>query len=99
MSRLYLANDHIGSHVGSTREGLGVDLLDTRTLSVKIVEEPYIYNVTFLSDGRGTIRIVGRRLKASPASRHRNRDLPIPQTKLARMARPGRGRRIHGHGF
>ena len=66
MSRLYLANDHIGSHVGSTREGLGVDLLDTRTLSVKIVEEPFIHNVSYISDGRGAIRIVGRKLKPNP---------------------------------
>lgn len=66
MSRQYLADDHIGSHVGSTREGLGVDLLDTRTLSVKIVEEPFIHNVSYISDGRGTIRIVGRKLKPNP---------------------------------
>lgn len=46
--------------------GSGVDLLDTRNLSVKNVEEPYKYNATFLSDGRGTIRIVGRRLKPRP---------------------------------
>jgi hypothetical protein len=44
------------------REGLGVDLLDTRNLSVKAVEEPHRENAAYISDGRGTIRIVGRNL-------------------------------------
>jgi dipeptidyl aminopeptidase/acylaminoacyl peptidase len=66
MSRVYLPNDHTGSHVGSTREGLGVDLLDTRTLSVKTVEEPAKITVSYISDGRGTIRIVGQKLKTGP---------------------------------
>jgi dipeptidyl aminopeptidase/acylaminoacyl peptidase len=63
MSRVYLPNDHTGSHLGSTREGLGVDLLDTRTLSVKSVEEPAGSAVSYISDGRGTIRIFGQKLK------------------------------------
>jgi dipeptidyl aminopeptidase/acylaminoacyl peptidase len=63
MGRVYLANDHLGSRTGSTREGYGVDLLDTRTLSGKTVEEPFRNNVGFISDGRGTIRIVGRKMK------------------------------------
>lgn len=63
MSRIYLPDDHLGSRVGSTREGLGVDLLDTRNLSVKNVEEPSRENASYISDGRGTVRIVGRKLR------------------------------------
>jgi dipeptidyl aminopeptidase/acylaminoacyl peptidase len=66
MGRAYYANDHLGTRTGSTREGFGVDLLDTRTLSVKTVEEPFRNNVGFISDGRGTIRIVGRKMKPNP---------------------------------
>jgi acetyl esterase/lipase len=66
MSRVYLPNDHTGSRVGSTREGLGVDLLDTRTLSVKTIEEPAWNTIDYISDGRGTIRIVGQKLRAGP---------------------------------
>jgi dipeptidyl aminopeptidase/acylaminoacyl peptidase len=66
MGRVYYANDHLGSRTGSTREGYGVDLLDTQTLSVKTVEEPFRNNVGFISDGRGTIRIVGRKMKPNP---------------------------------
>lgn len=61
MSREYLPDDHTGSHIGSHREGLGVDLLDTRTLAVKSVEAPSRAAVEYLSDGRGTVRIVGRK--------------------------------------
>jgi hypothetical protein len=60
MSRMYLPDDHLGSRVGSTREGLGVDLVDTRNLSVKNVEEPGRENSSYISDGRGTVRIIGR---------------------------------------
>lgn len=66
MGRVYYANDHLGTRTGSTREGYGVDLLDTRSLSVKTVEEPFRNNVDFISDGRGTIRIVGRKMKPNP---------------------------------
>jgi len=66
MSRVYLPNDHTGSRVGSTLQGLGVDLLDTRTLSVKNIEIPAANAITYISDGRGTIRIVGQRLKTGP---------------------------------
>ena len=60
MSRVYIPDDHLGSRAGSTKEGLGVDRLDTRTLAVTPVESPYRDVVEYLSDGRGTVRIVGR---------------------------------------
>lgn len=62
MSRVYLPDEHLGSRVGSSREGLGVDLVDTRTLSVKGVEKPSQSAAEYLSDGRGNVRIVGRKL-------------------------------------
>ena len=66
MSREYLPDAHTGSRVGSTREGLGVDLLDTRTLSVKTIEEPAWNTISYISDGRGEIRIIGQKMKAGP---------------------------------
>ena len=59
MSRDYVPDDHLGSHVGSTKEGLGVDWIDTRTLAIKEVEPPRRSAVEYLSDGRGTIRVMG----------------------------------------
>src|SRR5947207_7339651 len=40
MSRHYLPDEHIGSRLGSSEEGLGVDLLDTRTLQKQTIERP-----------------------------------------------------------
>jgi acetyl esterase/lipase len=61
MSRVYLPDDHLGSHVGSTKEGLAVDRLNTRTLASEKVEWPDRGAVEYISDGHGTIRIKGRR--------------------------------------
>lgn len=59
MSRNYLPDDHTGSHIASTAEGLGVDLLDTRTLASHTVEPPRRDAAGYMSDGRGTVRIMG----------------------------------------
>src|SRR5882724_4234427 len=60
MSRVYLPDDHLGSRMGSDREGLAVDWLDTRSLQIKSVETPSIAVREYLTDGRGTVRIIGR---------------------------------------
>jgi dienelactone hydrolase len=61
MSRTYLPNVHPESKTGGSDSGLGVDLVDTRTLSVKHVIPPRQEANEYLSDGRGTVRIVGER--------------------------------------
>jgi acetyl esterase/lipase len=59
MTRLHLPDDHLGTKLGSSAEGLGVDWIDTRTLAVKQVEPPNPDAVEYISDGRGTVRIMG----------------------------------------
>jgi acetyl esterase/lipase len=59
MARPYVPDTHLGSHMGSEAEGLGVDLIDTRTLAVKHVVTPHKDNFEYLSDGRGNVRIIG----------------------------------------
>lgn len=59
MSRVYLPDDHTGSHIGSSKKGLSVDWIDTQTMSTRTVESPRDDAVEYISDGRGTIRIVG----------------------------------------
>ena len=61
MMRNYLPNDHLGSHLGSTAEGLGVDRIDTRTLAIKHIESPNPNAIEFFSDGHGTIRVMATR--------------------------------------
>lgn len=61
MIRLHLPDDHTGSHLGSSKIGIAVDRVDTETLSARTIEEPRREVVTYISDGRGTVRIMGTR--------------------------------------
>ncbi len=58
MSRRYVADDLVGSHIGTDKAGLGVDELDTATLVSKTVEAPRGSAIGFISDGNGTVRIM-----------------------------------------
>jgi acetyl esterase/lipase len=58
MSRGYLPDEHLGSHLGSSKEGLGVDRIDTVTMKVVPVEQPLRNALEYLSDGDGTVRIM-----------------------------------------
>ncbi len=59
MTRYHIPDDHIGSHLGSDNEGLGVDLIDSKTGTAKILEHPRRDAVTYLSDAEGAVRIMG----------------------------------------
>jgi dipeptidyl aminopeptidase/acylaminoacyl peptidase len=59
MARNYLPDEHLGSRLSSSREGLGVDRVDTRTLAIKTVEPARNGAVVYISDGRGKVRILG----------------------------------------
>jgi acetyl esterase/lipase len=62
MTRVYLPNEHTGSLIGSNAAGLGVDRVDTRTLAAVNVEPPSAGAVEYLSDGAGSVRIMGLRV-------------------------------------
>jgi acetyl esterase/lipase len=57
MAREYRPDTH--GHMGSDAEGLGVDLVDTRTLAISHVIPAHADAFEYLSDGRGTVRIMG----------------------------------------
>ncbi|MDP9007405.1 MAG: S9 family peptidase [Pseudomonadota bacterium] len=61
MTRMYLPDDHTGSHIGSSKRGIAVDRIDTQTLIARTIEQPRDDAVEYISDGRGTIRIMGVR--------------------------------------
>jgi len=63
MTRTYLPDDHTGSHLGSSAEGLGVDRVDTWTLEIKHVESPSSNAVEYFSDGHGTVRIMASEMQ------------------------------------
>ena len=62
MSRVTLPDDHIGSRIGSSKEGLRVDRIDTRTLAATTLEEAIPEVIDYLSDGRGNVRIMALRM-------------------------------------
>jgi acetyl esterase/lipase len=59
MTRVYLPDDHTGSYLGSSKHGIAVDRINTQTLAVQTIEQPRDDAVAYISDGRGTVRIVG----------------------------------------
>jgi dienelactone hydrolase len=61
MIRNYLQDARTGSRFGSSARGLGVDRIDTRTLEVSHVLPPDPTATTYITDGRGHVRIMGSR--------------------------------------
>lgn len=59
MSRVYLPDEHVGTRIGSSKRGVGVDWIDTRNLATRSIEPPHEQALGYLSDGRGVIRIMG----------------------------------------
>jgi dipeptidyl aminopeptidase/acylaminoacyl peptidase len=61
MTRVYLPDDHTGSHIGSSKRGIAIDRVDTLSLASQTVEQPREDAVAYISDGHGTVRIIGVR--------------------------------------
>jgi dipeptidyl aminopeptidase/acylaminoacyl peptidase len=61
MGREYVPEERQATHMNDTREGFGVDRLDTASLSFKSIEAPHRDAVEYISDGRGKVRIMGTR--------------------------------------
>lgn len=59
MMRQFVPETTTGSRMASTREGVGVEAVDTATLKRRIVEQPRREAVEYISDGHGTVRIIG----------------------------------------
>lgn len=61
MTRRVQRTDHADSNIGSTKSGLGVEKVDTRTLARDVVENPRPDAIEYITDGRGVVRIAGYR--------------------------------------
>jgi dipeptidyl aminopeptidase/acylaminoacyl peptidase len=59
MTRYYVPEMTTGTRTASTKEGYGVDLVDTRTTRTTSVEAPRP-DATYWSDGRGVVRLMAR---------------------------------------
>lgn len=59
MEREYVPEEgKIGSHIIQTKEGLGVDRVDTRSLRVSSVETARDSAASYMTDGRGNVRVM-----------------------------------------
>jgi dipeptidyl aminopeptidase/acylaminoacyl peptidase len=65
MSRVWLPDDHAGTHLGSDKFGLGVERVDTRTLASSTVQKPLPDALYYISDGHGTLRIMAQHVAGS----------------------------------
>ncbi|SFR98324.1 alpha/beta hydrolase family protein [Sphingomonas jatrophae] len=59
MGRIYVPENETGTHIVNRRRGYGVDRIDTLTLRSNAVESPRDNAIEYLSDGRGTVRMMG----------------------------------------
>jgi dipeptidyl aminopeptidase/acylaminoacyl peptidase len=88
MSRAYLAEDHTGSAIGSTKHGLGVDRIDTRTGQSQTVEPPRDGATSYLSDGHGHIRVMGTRVMDNSLGQWRSYQNYFYRTAISREWQP-----------
>ncbi|TGX53392.1 S9 family peptidase [Sphingomonas gei] len=61
MTREFIPEQTTGTHLASSREGLGVELIDATSLRRKTLEQPKTSAVDYISDGHGNVRVMGLR--------------------------------------
>ncbi|MFN6934163.1 MAG: alpha/beta fold hydrolase [Tsuneonella sp.] len=59
MTREFLPDDRVGSLIGSSKGGLGVERVDTATGKRSTVEPPKTGTFEYISDGHGNVRLMG----------------------------------------
>lgn len=61
MMRQYVPEQTTGTHIAQTKDGVGVDDVDTVTLGIRSIEKPRPDAREYISDGKGAVRIIGLR--------------------------------------
>lgn len=61
MMRQYVPESSTGTRLAQTAQGIGVDLVDVSTLKVSAVEPPSRDAGEYITDGKGHVRLIGRR--------------------------------------
>lgn len=73
MTREFVPERKIGTRFEDTREGGGVDRVDTATLAAKPVEPPKQHSFSYVTDGHGNVRVMGVQEKAGATGYDRGR--------------------------
>ena len=63
LTRIHMPDDRTGSRIGSSKQGLGVDEVDSENGIAKKVETPHPDAFTYITDGHGNVRIRGLLLR------------------------------------
>jgi dipeptidyl aminopeptidase/acylaminoacyl peptidase len=58
MDRWFVPETTIGTHLASSRNGLGVERVDVHSFSRSVVEPPNAIASRYITDGRGTVRVM-----------------------------------------
>jgi dipeptidyl aminopeptidase/acylaminoacyl peptidase len=61
MTREFIPEETTGTHLASSKKGMGVELVDATSLRRKTLEQPKASAVDYVSDGHGNIRVMGLR--------------------------------------
>lgn len=59
MARVFLEQESSGTNVAGKSPGVGVEEVDTVTVKRRVVERPRIDAIEYITDGHGTVRIMG----------------------------------------
>jgi hypothetical protein len=59
MTRSFIPESRLETRLAKSKEGLGVDWVNTNTLASKTIEAAHPDAADYISDGRGTVRIMG----------------------------------------
>jgi dipeptidyl aminopeptidase/acylaminoacyl peptidase len=88
MGREYVPEGRAGTHLEDKREGYGVDRIDTASLSSKAIEPPKLNAGDYISDGRGTVRIMAVRGVAGATGYESGKTNYFYRTKASRDWKP-----------
>ncbi|RZM32722.1 MAG: S9 family peptidase, partial [Sphingomonas sp.] len=61
MTRKFVPESTLGTHIANSADGLGVERLDTVTLKRRTIEPARATAVEYISDGQGVVRVMGSR--------------------------------------
>lgn len=70
VTRDFVPESSLNTRLAETRKGLGVDRLDAATLARRTIEQPHLSAVEYITDGKGTVRIMG--LQPGSTDKYRN---------------------------
>ena len=100
MARNFVPEEALGTRMLDKREGYGVDRVDTRSLNAKEVESPRKGADEYISDGHGTIRIMGISERSGASQQDTGVETYFYRQKGSRdWKKLGEYDSVHGTGF